>query len=73
MLVKKNFFKEVNFSIFPVGHAHIDVDQMFSTIVKKNIKENVENLHEMIKLIHSAFISEEKKAKSSFNTSDMEF
>lgn len=29
MLVKKIF------SILPVGHAHIDVDQMVSTIVKK--------------------------------------
>ncbi len=63
MLVKKNIFKEVNFSMLPVGHTHIDVDQMFSTIAKKYKRKNVENLHEMIKLIHSAFISEEKRPK----------
>ncbi len=61
ILVKRKYFKEVNFSMLPVGHTHIDVDQMFSTIAKKIKRKNIENLPELVGLINQAFVSENKR------------
>lgn len=44
--------------MLPVGHTHVDIDQLFSTISKKIKKSNIESLHELITTIKKSFKSE---------------
>ncbi len=49
--------------MLPVGHTHVDVDQMFSTISKKIKRKNIENIPDLLKNINAAFVSEKTKPK----------
>ena len=58
LLVKMGYFSEVYFSMLPVGHTHVDVDQMFSNISKKFKKCNCETMKELVELCTTVYSGE---------------
>ena len=55
LLVKMGYFKEVHFHMLPVGHTHVDVDQMFSNVAKKYKKSNCESMVDLIDLCSKVY------------------
>ena len=65
-LVEIGWFVEVMLSMLPVGHTHIDVDQMFSTFSKYLDKHSVEWLYDLPSKIGDAYKSQQTRPSASF-------
>ncbi len=61
IIINLNYIESVNISMLPVGHTHVDIDQMFSILSKKLRKSNIECLSKLIQISQSAFNKEETK------------
>ena len=65
-LVEIGWFVEVMLSMLPVGHTHIDVDQMFSTFSLWLDKHSVEHVNEIVDKVGEAYKSQQTRPSASF-------
>ena len=55
-LIQCNVFDQIELSFLPVGHTHIDIDQLFSTFPKYLLGENaitINQLHHILNKKHT--------------------
>jgi|ERR1700722_8826531 len=65
-LVHIGWFKEVVISMLPLGHTHIDIDQMFSTFSMFLDRHSVEFISDIRQAVDNAYKKEETKPKTAF-------
>ncbi|XP_060594673.1 uncharacterized protein LOC132749024 [Ruditapes philippinarum] len=56
LLVEKNIFNEVHFSMLPVGHTHEDIDARFSLISRRLYQKDTETLEEFLNVLEKPML-----------------